>query len=226
MSTLKFGNMKTKILLAGIACAFSTVVFAQTTTTTGTTFGIRAGVNFQNINGKDVNGNKLKNTVTTGLNVGANAEIPVGVDTYIQPGVLFSTKGAKWDVSNDKVHLSYIEVPVNFLYKPLLGTGHMLLGFGPYAAYGIGGKVKGDNGTDTKIEFKKEVNTADAAKPYFKPFDAGANFLVGYEMANNLSLQLNAQLGLVNINPEYQGISNDKRSWKNTGFGVSVGYRF
>ena len=218
--------MKTKFFLAGIACIFSSVVFAQTTTTTGTTFGIRAGVNLQNINGKDMSGNKLKNDITTGFNVGVNAEIPIGVDSYIQPGVLYSTKGAKWEGTDQKVHLSYIEVPVNFLYKPLLGTGHMLLGFGPYAAYGIGGKVKDNNGTDTKVEFKKEVSAIDISKPYFKPFDAGANLLVGYEMANNLSLQLNAQLGLVNINPEYQNITNDKSSWKNTGFGVSVGYRF
>lgn len=226
MTILKFGIMKTKILLAGMACLCSSMLLAQTTTTTGTTFGIRAGVNFQNINGKDVNGNKLKNDVTTGFNVGVNAEIPVGTDTYVQPGVLFSTKGANWQGTDQKVHLSYIEVPVNFLYKPLLGTGHMLLGFGPYAAYGVGGKVKDDNGNSTKIEFEKEVSAVDASKPYFKPFDAGANLLVGYEMANNLSLQLNAQLGLVNINPEYQNVTNDKRSWKNTGFGLSLGYRF
>ena len=226
MNQLKFGNMKTKIILAFLASAFSTALFAQTTTTTGTTFGVRAGINLQNINGKNVNGDKLKNNVTTGFNVGVNAEIPIGIDTYIQPGILYSTKGAKWEGTDQKVHISYIEIPVNLLYKPLLGTGHMLLGFGPYAAYGISGKVKDDNGVDTKVEFKKEVSTADVSTPYFKPFDAGANFLVGYEMANNLSLQLNAQLGLVNINPEYQNITDDKSSWKNTGFGVSLGYRF
>src|SRR5438045_9626468 len=61
----------------------------------GTTFGLRAGVNFQNINGKDENDDKLKNDMLTGFNVGINAEIPVGVDFYFQPGLLYSIKGAK-----------------------------------------------------------------------------------------------------------------------------------
>jgi hypothetical protein len=57
-----------------------------------------------------------------------------------------------------------------------------------------------------------------------KRFDAGGNLLAGYEFANKLSFQLNAQLGLVNINPEISG--SDKTKYRNTGFGVSLGYRF
>ena len=56
-----------------------------------------------------------------------------------------------------------------------------------------------------------------------KRFDAGANFLAGYEFSNKLSFQLNAGLGLVNIlNTE----SGDDAKLKNTGFGISLGYRF
>jgi hypothetical protein len=39
---------------------------------------------------------------------------------------------------------------------------------------------------------------------------------------SGLSLKLNAQLGLVNILPE----GDSDNSVKNTGFGLSVGYRF
>ena len=39
-------------------------------------------------------GDKLDNKLKTGFNAGVNAEIPVGVDFYVQPGLLFSTKGA------------------------------------------------------------------------------------------------------------------------------------
>ena len=42
------------------------------------------------------------------------------------------------------LNLSYIEIPVNLLYKPVVGNGKLLLGFGPYIAYGIGGKYKTD----------------------------------------------------------------------------------
>jgi hypothetical protein len=55
--------------------------------------------------------------------------------------------------------------------------------------------------------------------------DAGANLLAGYEFSNRFSFQLNAQLGLTKINPEYEGATNDKTSAKNTGFGFSVGCR-
>lgn len=34
-----------------------------------------------------------------------------------------------------------------------------------------------------------------------------------------------AQLGMVNINPEYKILPDDKSSIKNTGFGLSLGYR-
>ncbi len=83
--------MKTKNIFAVvIATLFSTVVFAQSKTS----FGIRAGVNFQNLNGKDLNDDKLENKLKTGFNAGVNAEIPVGIDFYLQPGLLFSTKGS------------------------------------------------------------------------------------------------------------------------------------
>jgi hypothetical protein len=102
-----------------------------------TSFGLRAGVNFQNINGKDENGDKSENDILTGFNIGINAEIPVGVDFYFQPGLLYTIKGAKskdvilGQTINGKVKISYIELPLNFLYKPMLGKGHLLLGFGP-----------------------------------------------------------------------------------------------
>ena len=190
-----------------------------------TTFGIRAGVNFQNITGKDDAGNKLDNKLKAGFNLGVNAEIPIAPEFYIQPGVLFTTKGAKAKGSDAKINISYIEVPVNFLYKPELGDGHLLLGVGPYIAFGVGGKVKG-GGIDQDIKFKNEVTPSEAmAAPYLKRIDAGGNLLFGYELSNRFSAQLNAQLGLVKINPKITGVS-DNSKWHNTGFGVSVGYRF
>ena len=228
--------MKTKALLL----AMTTTVFAlgsKAQETPGTTFGVRAGVNFQNINGKDFFDKKLDNKIKTGFNVGINAEIPIASEFYLQPGVLFTTKGAKNKNDDDiKVNLSYIEVPINFLYKPELGMGKLLLGIGPYIAFGIGGKVSNAEGKEIDIEFKKEVSNIDYTAavdppanyppPFFKRFDAGGNLLVGYELSNNFSVQLNAQLGLVNINSDIEGISDNNTKFKNTGFGLSVGYRF
>jgi len=183
--------------------------------------GLRAGVNFQNINGKDAAGNKLENGLIVGFNAGPVVDIPIADEFFLQTGLLFSIKGAvdKEVTPEHKVNISYIELPVNLLYKPVLGSGHLLLGFGPYVAYGIMGKY-GEN----KIEFEKEAVAGD--NNVFKPLDAGANLLAGYEFAFKLSFQLNAQLGLLEINPKITGNAGDETSEKNTGFGISLGYRF
>lgn len=208
----------------------------KVTRTGSTSFGLRAGVNFQNINGKDQKGDKLENDMLIGYHVGLNAEFPVGVDFYFQPGLLYTIKGAKsTDIIlgqnyNTTVKISYVELPLNFLYKPLLGNGHLLLGFGPYVAMGIGGKATYEGGGSTQtenIKFQKTVKVSDPDNVvYINPMDAGANFLAGYEFGNRVSFQLNTQLGLLKINPEYEREPNDKTSAKNTGFGFSLGFRF
>lgn len=214
-----------KLVMAAAIGLFSLPALAQNMTVNAgrTTFGIRAGVNFQNINGKDADGDELENDILTGFHAGINAEVPIGTGFYVQPGLLYSLKGTKIENSDNKIHLSYVELPVNLVYKPILGTGNMVLGFGPYAALGVGGNVE-VNGNKTDIEFVSDYDASIPAPLQFKRFDAGANFLAGYEFANKLSFQLNAQLGLVNINPEFS--ANDDTKLRNTGFGVSLGYRF
>jgi hypothetical protein len=61
---------------------------------------------------------------------------------------------------------------------------------------------------------------------YYRPFDAGANIFFGYELSLGVFIQLNAQLGLLKINPEYAWESDSKAAYKNTGYGISIGYRF
>lgn len=217
--------MKTKVLLFALA---STVFAVGAKAQEKTTFGVRAGVNFQNINGEEDNGDKLDNKIKVGFNVGVNAEIPLAPQFYVQPGLLFSTKGAKDNEGDGKLNLSYIEVPINLLFKPTLGTGKMLLGFGPYVGFGIGGKYKNGN-TEMDVKFKNDVKPSDVSltdpKIFLKSLDFGGNLLVGYEMSNNFSFQLNAQLGMSNLNPKLDG-KKPKDKAKNTGFGVSLGYRF
>lgn len=219
--------MKTTLLLIGAILA-TNFAMAQSPTK----FGVKAGVNFQNITGKAIDGEKVKNDIKTGFVIGVDADIPVGIDFYVQPGVLFSTKGTSLDDADAKVNLSYLEVPVNFLYKPSLGTGKMLLGFGPYVAYALGGKMNPESGSSKSLKFENKVTAAEYTAAltngtaYAKRFDAGANFFAGYEFSNRLSFQLNAQLGLLNINPKISDYPDDKSALKNTGFGITAGYKF
>jgi hypothetical protein len=191
-----------------------------------TTFGIRGGINFQNLNGKDEDGDKLENHLKLGFHIGVNAEFPIADEFYLQPGLLFTTKGATdlSGIEDFKASISYIELPIHFLFKPQLGTGRLIIGLGPYLAYAVSGKVKLD-GDEVDIDFTNKVDINDEGMFFMKPFDAGADIFFGYEMAGGLSLQLNAQLGLLNLFPETENEDNDN-VLKNTGFGLSLGYRF
>ena len=93
--------MKTKFFLTlAVALTVASVSQAQTT------FGIRGGVNLFNLNGEQPGGGDLDNKLKVGFNAGVNAEIPVGTDFYLQPGVLFSQKGAKGKNDDTKINIS------------------------------------------------------------------------------------------------------------------------
>jgi hypothetical protein len=219
--------MKSRLISVLVALML-TATFATAQETGKMSFGIIGGVNFQNLNGKDMAGDKLTNDMKIGYHIGANIRIPIAPEFYFQPGILFSTKGAKDNSTSTTytTNLSYVEMPLNLVYKGLLGTGYIILGLGPYFGYGIMGNVKSDDGTND-IEFTNTVELTDPLTvPYYKAFDAGGNLFFGYEMANGISAQMNVQLGMVKINPEYKIIPDDKSSIKNTGFGISLGYRF
>jgi Outer membrane protein beta-barrel domain len=220
--------MKTKniLLIAAFALMVSSAMGQEKTT-----IGFLGGVNFQNLNGKDLDGKKLENKMIVGYHIGLNVQIPLAPEFYLQPGLQLSTKGAQ-DTDGDftsTYKLSYIELPINFLYKAALGDGHMLLGFGPYVAYAIGGKAKFEGPSTSQendIKFQSEVGSGDPLdEVYLKPLDFGGNILFGYEFAGGLFMQLNAQLGMANISPDYAIFPNSEAILKNTGFGISLGYR-
>lgn len=220
------------VLTAALALGI-TAAYAQKEEDKLVSIGIRAGVNLQKIYGDDFMGNKLSNDFTAGFHAGINADLFISEGFYLQPGLLYSTKGAERKNNNIEYtqHISYIELPVNLLFKPELGSGKLLLGAGPYAAYGISGKSKtktGGTAVELDAKFKNKISAADYLNGgyYVKPFDFGGNILVGYELNSGFSLQLNGQLGLFGINPEIEGVTADKSKWKNIGFGASLGYRF
>jgi len=230
--------MKTKLLTLSAILLFSSLALQAQIG-----FGLLGGVNFQNINGKESNGDKLSNGLLVGFHAGVNVNIPVVENFYLQPGLLFSVKGARNNffnmpvkASNDGYNtttkISYIEIPLNFLFRPQVGNGYVLLGFGPYVAFGIGGSQKFESGTlsyEQKIAFKNEITESDVFdlnNAYFRRIDAGANIFFGYEMPMGVFLQLNAQLGLLKINPVHSWDSGDETAYKNTGYGLSIGYRF
>lgn len=224
--------MQTKYFFSLIIFVLSaTFAMAQTTDRSKISLAFIGGVNFQNLNGKAYNGDKLENDMLMGFHVGINGQIPIAREFYFQPGILFSTKGMKNKSveSTSTTTLSYIEAPLNLVYKAALGNGFVMLGFGPYLGYGIDGKrkTKGSSPTvEEKIKFQNVVEAGDPNLVYYKAFDAGANIFAGYEMKSGIFFQLDTQFGMLNIRPEYIEYPEDKSIIKNTGFGLSLGYRF
>ncbi|HEX6914512.1 MAG TPA: porin family protein, partial [Chitinophagaceae bacterium] len=185
-------------------------------------FGIRAGANFSTLTGKDNNGYEFTNRMKTGIHAGVNLSIPVAQDFVVRPELLYSEKGAESPAGN-QYKLSYVEVPVNLIYKPVLGKGRLMLGFGPYMAFGVGGKVTFTNGEIHDVAFRSNVTEPEARTAYYRSTDAGLNVLGGYDFGR-LSVQLNGQLGMTNIYPEFNGVEPTARL-KNQGFGVSLGLK-
>lgn len=201
--------MKLKQLLFGGLLFATFSVAAVPANAQAGRFGINAGVNFANINGKDVEGTKLK----TGFQAGVTYDIGLADEFVLQPGVSYVQNGTKLDAFNSKLHLNYIQVPVTFQYQPALGTGNLLLGVGPYVGFGVG-KVKGSL-FDDKVSSKSDWDDAG-----LKKVDAGGKLLVGYQLGMGLSFNLNANLGLANLS------DNKDEKLHNTSFGVTVGYKF
>lgn len=206
--------MKNKILsIALILVLSASVAIAQEKSKMS--FGILGGINFQNLNGKLSGGDKLENDMLFGFHGGVNVQMPIAPEFYFQPGLMFAIKGAKNTTTilgseiTDEIKLNYIEVPLNLVYKGALGNGFFMLGFGPYLAYGISGKqvVQGNS-----LSYERGVD--------YNAFDAGANIFAGFETAGGLFLQLDTQFGMLDIDPD------ENSTAKNTGFGLSLGYRF
>jgi hypothetical protein len=202
------------------------LIFSAVATAQGLRPGVEAGVNFQNLNGKDQNGVKSSNKLITGFHAGVNVLMPIAPEIYFQPGLLFAVKGATYDLipNNVTVRLNYLELPLNLVYRGQLGNNFILLGFGPYVAYALNGKYTiNDVKTNVSFQSTMDQNTSGVA---LRRFDAGANIFAGYELSGGIYLTLNAQLGLINVNPKNTSVSTDKSTLKNTGFGISLGYRF
>jgi Outer membrane protein beta-barrel domain len=205
-----------------------------------TTFGIQGGANMNNVVGTDFpNGDKLSNDFIIGFHFGVNIEIPISGSIYFQPGLQAITKGAKKKTSNytETENFYYVEMPLNFLFKPQAGSGHFLIGVGANVAYGIGGKWKydevGRNQFDEngKIKFKNSWNplTPNPEKDkYIRPLDVSAGLILGYQLKNNLFFQLNGQYSVLNVIPKIETTTPGfvQGNGKNINFGLSVGYRF
>jgi hypothetical protein len=70
-------------------------------------YGVKGGLNVANIGGEDVDDNKAK----LGFHLGGFIGVSVAENFSIQPEVVFSLQGVKFD-DDQKLNLSYLNIPV------------------------------------------------------------------------------------------------------------------
>lgn len=165
----------------------------------------------------------------------------------IQPGLGITGRGAKIDVltaentplttySKYKSNPIYLELPVNFVAKIPVGDifdkCNIILGGGPYVAYGVAGKQKVEGkflgksfSVDNNLTFSNDDQPVNSENFYgeFKKFDFGLNAIAGIEY-HWATFNFGYSYGTVNVNPGANLTPIDRI--KNRSWYASIGVKF
>jgi hypothetical protein len=244
-------------LLAGVAA--STLLLAGTAAQAQTTFGVRLGLNSSNINYKvdDSQDEMPDSKRLLGPQVGVVMNAQFG-NLSVQPALLYSMKGDKlsekdtetqavgsntytysYDIKSTR-RLSYLELPVNFVYSLNGEEGGFQVFAGPYVGLGIGGEVdytvkfsetlngqvteSGSESESLKIKYANKYGD-DEDSEYVRTLDAGLNFGVGYK-TGPFQAQLGYGLGLANLIPADEDGTKSKDKAMNRNIQFNLTYFF
>ena len=191
-----------KIILAAIAVMAFGFANAQQTR-----FGIKGGLNMSTVVGGDVDNTKS----LVGFHVGGFAEIHVVEKFFIQPELLFSTQGTKFDgpLGEDyDTKLNYLNIPV--LAKYYIVDKKFSVEAGPQLGILLSAKVDGED-----------------IKDFTRSVDLGFNLGAGYNFTDNLSIGLRYTLGLSPLSDKDIDNEDDYYdSAKNSNLALSLAYKF
>ncbi|MGI8893082.1 MAG: porin family protein [Bacteroidia bacterium] len=161
-----------------------------------------------------------------GFNAGVYAEILISENFYLQPELMYSLKGVRFDDSFDfegefggfyadvngdyeyRQSLHYLELPVFAKYK---SNGGFILFGGPYIAYLL--SAKGEliiDATYTTNAFgfpfsgNQEIERPGLEKENFKKIDFGIAGGIGYEFPFGLGINARYVKGLINISEDLE----------------------
>lgn len=184
-------------------------------------FGPKAGVNFSTMTLKS-SGISLDPSNLTGFQFGIVSEISLGSNFALQPGVIYSVKGSGYSISGFdmevEINPTYIEVPVNAIYKIGAGPINVLLMAGPYFGYGIGGNYSMKSAQETIDE---AIKYGSGDNNDLKPFDIGVNLGGGLEIGR-IQVAFQYCLGLTNLAP----VTDNSAEQKNKVMTISLAYLF
>lgn len=234
--------MKTLLCIIA-ACSVSVVGMAQTTPSSSTprsSIYVKGGLNLANISIDD-DGRVDDNKTLASFHVGLMADLPIGNFFAIQPSLLFTGKGTKWQSGNSDdanyfkatTNPMYIELPVNGVFKvPLAEGSSLFIGAGPYVAMGIAGKNKVEGkvlgveySRDESIEWSNDDpatgDEEDTGLGIMRRFDFGLNGTAGLQL-NKFLISVNYGHGLSKL--QSGSDSDDDNKNKHRVWSLSVGF--
>jgi hypothetical protein len=105
-------------------------------------YGLKGGLNISNLGGSDIDDNKAK----LGFHLGGYVEVPLQSGFSIQPELVFSTMGCKFEDSDDlRYNLNYLTIPVMAKYTFSQG---IFLESGPQLGILLSAKAKNDDDSE------------------------------------------------------------------------------
>jgi Outer membrane protein beta-barrel domain len=187
--------MKKMSLSLVLVLMFATLTQAQESTVE---FGLKGGLNFANLNYESNSESKTRTSVHAGL----LAHFHLNKNWAIQPELMFSGQGAKYDGGRtDK--LGYLNIPVLVMY--MFDNGFRLH-TGPQLGFLL--NAKSEIG-DLEVDIKEELNTTDVSWA----------FGIGYIAPSGFGVDARYNLGLTSI-------SDGDNSVKNSVFQLGILYQF
>lgn len=203
--------MKKLFLSIGLLAGISGAAQAQTIK-----YGVKAGASLTSFTGDDAKDAKYK----FGFHGGVLANFGLGDMFSIQPEILYSMKGAKYDGSNingasndSKSNLGYIDVPV--LVKIATGATGLFFEAGPQVGFLLSSKAE-SNGVS--IDFKDYTQSVDFGYAAGLGFQAASGPMVG--------LRYNGGFTKVGKDGSLAGIPVTASATHNSAFQVYVGFLF
>ena len=212
--------MKKLLLITAVAVFGFTSVNSQEVH-----FGAKAGLNLASITGEDTG--ELDGR--TSFHVGAVAEIAISDVFSVQPELLYSAQGAKYEDSYSEMGYSEeIEATIKYDYitLPIIAKYYVAEGFSIEAGPQVGFLMTAEADYDAKVSYEG-VSESESGTEDFKDdtsgIDFGLNFGFGYKMESGLNFAARYNVGLSNIN-DFEGSDDYKQ--QNSVIQVSVGYFF
>jgi len=199
-----------KLLLLSVLLLIFSISFAQIPGNIGynnnydsqKNFGFKGGVNFSNIHGRDVEDSKIK----FGFIGGVFYDFPVNTQFSVQPEVLFSMKGWRFE-DNDFDYkywgkLSYIEIPILGKFKlNSINNVIPIVYFGPCFGFNVSAKYRVEH---SYYEDYTDTGTID----YMNVFEFSLVPGVMLEFNDRFVFDFRYSIGLTDIDhfeDEYEG---------------------